>query len=139
MYWFYALTSYKIITTIALANTSILSHNYHLFLCWEHLRITLLAAFKYSIHMFSSKNFSTYIYSMIHFELIFVCGTRRHPSLIHLLVHIHCPSTIYWIPSILFENHLAVNVSSSSTYIPLIYMPIHFCQYQFVFNILSVG
>ena len=40
---------------------------------------------------------------------------------------------------ILFENHLAINVSSSSTYIPLIYMPTHFCLYQFVFNILSLG
>ena len=99
MYWFYALTSYKIITTIALANTSILSHNYHLFLCWEHLRITLLAAFKYSIHMFSSKNFSTYIYSMIHFELIFVCGIRKESNF-SLLYY------IYRYPFIFMFGHL---------------------------------
>ena len=32
---------HMIITTV-LATTSILSHSYHVFLCWEHLRSTLL-------------------------------------------------------------------------------------------------
>ena len=40
--WFDTFIKCHMIITTVLATTSILSHSYHVFLCWEHLRSTLL-------------------------------------------------------------------------------------------------